>query len=326
MARYFRHSHNDGWRLPIVMAILGANDALSTAVEIYCVYSYCITNWGNVAYLELQPWPIPAFCITTGVSAFICQSFLVHRVHKLTKQWAFTVALMIATCAAFAGSIWAGYEQIVNQQYADRSNGNAAVSMWLISSAVDDAAISGILLAYLYKARNVARQFESTRLEAPLTRMMLLTVETGGFTAAWAVVSLAVYLHSPSSNAAVGMGYCLGRLYSLTVLFCLAQRGSIHRDGSLGGSRHGVAGTSTKGRAGGGFGGRLVDGVAVTHQATVVIEEPDDHELASFGPRSGAGQRKQATFGATPARMYMVGSSEEDEVDEKKSYGRMEAV
>ncbi len=159
---------------------------------------------GNLAFLEVQTWPITAFCITTSVSAFICQTFLVHRVHKLTRNWLYTVPLMVATCAAFAGTVWAGYEQVANKKYADRDKGNAAVSMWLIASAVDDAAISGLLLTFLWKARKVARQFEGSALVGPLTRMMILTVETGGLTAAWAAISLAVYLPHPSSNAAVG--------------------------------------------------------------------------------------------------------------------------
>ncbi len=264
------------------------------------------------------------FCIGTGISALICQGFLVHRVHKLTKKWYLTLPLVIATGAAFAGTVWAGYEQVVNKKYADRSKGDAAVSMWLIASAVADAGICAVLLAFLYRARKVARQFESSKLEAPLKKMMILTVETGGLTAAWAVVALGVYLRDSSSNASVGMGYCLGRLYALTILFCLAQRGSAQRDGPL--TSHGATGFQTKGRTTAGFGGRTVDGVAVTHQATVVIEEPNEHELASFAARSGAGQRKQAAYAGVPAQTYMIGTAEEDEADEKRSYGRMDAV
>lgn len=115
------------------------------------------------------------------------------------------------------------------------------------------------------------------------------------------------------------------------MLFCLAQRGSAQRDGHLASTHNGAAlsGYHTKGRTTAGFGGRTVDGVAVTHQATVVIEEPNEHELASFaGGRAGGvgGARKQATFAPAPAQMYMIGTAEEDEVDEKRSYGRMDSV
>lgn len=219
MFHYFRQARKDGWVLAATMATLFVNDTFSTAVEINNVYGYCITNWGNIDYLNYQYWQIAQFCIGTGISAFICQTFLVHRVHKLTKNWLFTAPLALATCAAFAGTIWAGYEQIVNKLYADRSKGDAAVSTWLIASAVADAGICVVLLAFLYKARKVARQFESSRLEAPLKKMMILTVETGGLTSIWAVIALGVYLRDSSSNAAVGMGYCLGRYvpYSLHI-------------------------------------------------------------------------------------------------------------
>lgn len=106
----------------------------------------------------------------------------------------------------------------------------------------------------------------------------------------------------------------------MTVLFCLAQRGSVQRDGLV--SSHAA---STPHHT---FGGksRTVGGVSVTHQATVVIEERDEHELAEFASRSGAGQRKQAAFSNAPAKMYMIGTAEEEEVDEKGSYGRHESV
>ena len=57
-----------------------------------------------------------------------------------------------------------------------------------------------------------------------------------------------------------------------------------------------------------------------------MIEERDEHELAEFASRSGAGQRKQAAFATPPAKLYMVGTPEEDELDEKRSYGRQDSV
>lgn len=141
------------------------------------------------------------------MSCFICQSFLIHRVYKLTRKWYYVAPLALATCAAFAGTIWAGYEEHVNKLYAERSKGDAAVSMWLIASAVADAGICLVLLAFLYKARKVARQFEASRLEGPLKKMMILTIETGGLTSVWAIVALGVYLRDSSSNASVGESY-----------------------------------------------------------------------------------------------------------------------
>ncbi len=59
----------------------------------------------------------------------------------------------------------------------------------------------------------------------------------------------------------------------------------------------------------------------------VVIDERDEHELATFAARSGAGQRKQAAAAAPPPpKMFIIGASEAGSLDEKPSYGREDSV
>ncbi len=58
MFQYFRNASKDGWFLIAMVAALFANDTFATATEVYCVYQYCISNWGNIAYLAFQYWPI----------------------------------------------------------------------------------------------------------------------------------------------------------------------------------------------------------------------------------------------------------------------------
>lgn len=103
---------------------------------------------------------------------------------------------------------------------------------------------------------------------------------------------------------------------------CLAQRGSVHRDPSaLASSSPAFSSAHSPAKS------RTVGGVTVTHQATVVIDEgEDEHELAEFAARSGAGGRKQAAYGAAPARMYMVRTEEDEEVDEKGGFAGINSV
>lgn len=45
MFQYFRYSGKDGWALPSIMGALILNDTFSTMTEMWCVYSYVISNW-----------------------------------------------------------------------------------------------------------------------------------------------------------------------------------------------------------------------------------------------------------------------------------------
>ncbi len=164
-----------------------------------------------MAFLAFQGWNIPAFCVTAGVSALACQGFLVLRVHKLGENWLLTVPLALVACAALSGALWSAYVGATTKLVADRARSRAPISMWLIAAAAGDVGIAAVLLGLLYRARKVASQFEGSTLVGPLTRMMILTIETGGLTAVIALIALVLFLKTPSSNAVVGLGFVLGR-------------------------------------------------------------------------------------------------------------------
>jgi len=76
VARYFIRHRPDPWFIKLGLGLLFLNDTMATLSEIFCVYMYLIKNWGNIDYLAYQYWPIVYFCVGTGISALICQSFL----------------------------------------------------------------------------------------------------------------------------------------------------------------------------------------------------------------------------------------------------------
>jgi len=61
------------------------------------------------------------FCVSSGVSGVICQSFLIVRVYKLTKKWYLAVGLAFTSCVAFAGTLYAGVETGLNSSYSHRA-------------------------------------------------------------------------------------------------------------------------------------------------------------------------------------------------------------
>ncbi len=118
--------------------ILWVNDTFATATEIFQVYKYTIVNWANTDYLLKQYWPMVVFCVSAGISAAICQSFLIVRVYKLTKQWIYVVVLGLTACVAFGGTIFAGVETGLNADYSNRAADDAGVTTWLVGNACCD--------------------------------------------------------------------------------------------------------------------------------------------------------------------------------------------
>lgn len=78
------------------------------------------------------------------------------------------------------------------------------MTTWLVGNACCDLLIAISLIVFLVKARRVAARFEASTLQGPLTKMIFLAAETGGFTTIWACVALAIYRMDNTTNASVG--------------------------------------------------------------------------------------------------------------------------
>lgn len=238
---------------------------------------------------------------------------------KLTKNIWVTIILCLGALTALGGTIYAGVAVALNSAYAERQSADNGVTTWLVGNAGTDMLIAVALVTFLLRARKVASRFEASQLHAPLTRMIYLAIETGGFTTLWSIIALCVYKSNDESNASVGMGYCLGRWYSLTFLFCLFQRGQGVNGKS--GSSHDYTHTHKSGLGQ----SRMTTGiqVRVDHNATTIVEGPgSEHELASFN-----GQPQAVMFGGEKVhpRQYMGGAFDEDEKVEYRRGGH-EAV
>lgn len=171
---------------------------------------------------------------------------------------------------------------------------------------------------FLLKARRVAARFEASQLHGPLTKMIFLAAETGGFTTIWACVAIAVYKSNDQTNASVGLGYCLGRVYTLTMLFCLFQRKSITANNA---SSAELQTGNKQGRFGNAASRVPVSGVQVHHGQTIVVDDGHDElELSAFGQRSPrAGHPFTGEVKVDPGQ-YMIGTDED--LDDEKASGR----
>ncbi|KAL8277136.1 hypothetical protein RQP46_010464 [Phenoliferia psychrophenolica] len=86
---------------------------------------------------------------------------------------------------------------------------------------------------------------------------------------------MAAYLANKESNATIGIGFVLGRVYTVTMLVNLNMRKSLVQDSSGASSsgngirRFGFGPKKTKSRM-----AFTTDGITVNHERTVHVEEP----------------------------------------------------
>ncbi|KAF7336917.1 hypothetical protein MVEN_02128000 [Mycena venus] len=222
LAYYYRHFKNDGWMLKLFVSLTCAVDAVAMIGNYAGVYLYTITHAGDAGYLVDQNWPVPLSLFTTGIVAASVQLFLVIRYWKLTKKIFITLILLLFILIAISGAFVSGVEVTIFPAFADRGKVKIPVTTWLVSEAVTDISIT---TALIWEFRQAKAAFKGTR-SSILNRLVAQTVQTGAACATIAFATLITYLLHNESNVPVGIAYCLGRVYVITMLANLNIRQS----------------------------------------------------------------------------------------------------
>ncbi|KAK0205388.1 hypothetical protein DFS33DRAFT_1274294 [Desarmillaria ectypa] len=139
------------------------------------------------------------------------------------------VACIISVSPQAAGLVATAAAQIMYPQYAERYKGRVYVTVWLIASAVCDVCIA-VSLSFQLRRMNPTFQ-ESKRV---INRLIGSVISTGTVSTIVAIVILIVFLKMPMTNVSTGVAFCLGRLYSLTMLYSLNKRNALRAEGSSG--------------------------------------------------------------------------------------------
>lgn len=231
----------------------------------------------DVSYLAYNHPYIPFFLVSTGLSGIVCQLFLTRRVVRLTKSKLIALPIVFLAIAAFAGCLTTAISYSTHATGGTQQLGIYTGAVWLVGAATTDILITSALLWVLWKARSSAAQFTmQSHIMGTLDRLIFMITSTGGMTVIGALLCVVVFL-AVDQGIAIGIGYCLGRVYSITVMMSLLQGG-----GGNGGdtSAHSMSTHQTK------LAGRkTVNGVAVHHTTTVVVD--DEHELDALRVKDG---------------------------------------
>ncbi|KAJ7649370.1 hypothetical protein DFH06DRAFT_1208115 [Mycena polygramma] len=208
---YFRHFQNDCWVLKALVTTACLVDALSMLANYACVYLSAIIHAGDPAYLARQYWPVPLYLFTTGLVAALVQVFLAVRYWKLSKNMVITMILFGCNTVALGGA-FAGAMTIARfPGFEDWGRDKIPAAAWLVSEVVADTCIAAALL-WEFRKGNGAK-----KLGAQL-------VQSGAAGAAVALMALIAYLLDHRNNVHLGIAWCLGRVYVLTMLANLNTR------------------------------------------------------------------------------------------------------
>lgn len=114
--------------------------------------------------------------------------------------------------------------QFLYKTTEERSKLAPYVYSWLSSSAGTDILIAVCAVVYFQKVKT--ELFETKHL---LRRLTVAAINTGSITAAVAISILILYRVDHTANYTIAFAVCLGRLYTLTLMFNLLARKNLNR-------------------------------------------------------------------------------------------------
>ncbi|KIK01962.1 hypothetical protein K443DRAFT_6495 [Laccaria amethystina LaAM-08-1] len=248
---YFTHQ-NDRWHLKLLVSAVIMFDTIHQALIIHTgvvqVYTYIVSNWGNMAILgELVP-TLLIEVLFNGLTAFLVQSFLATRAWHLSNRNIWITGLIVFLVLGEFGCIL-GYSLYFfphsNSLTSRFHPAYTAISLQYrtfvelaqlktlsitvnVLAATGDVLIAGTLCSLLHFSRTGFH-----RTDTIINKLIIFSVNTGLLTSLCAIASLVSILAAGQTFIYIAFFFCMGRLYTNSLIATLNARKSI-RDASDG--------------------------------------------------------------------------------------------
>jgi len=224
---YFTHQ-SDPRHLKLLVGTVITLDTIHQALITHTVYTYTVTNFGNLAGFKSVVWSNSAGVVFNALIALLVQSFLTLRVWRCSNHSKlltgvivlFVIAEFVTILMATAWSFqWKTYERLVGLRHF-----NVGVNAITVAG---DSLIAASLCFFLHRSRTGL-----SRSDTMIDKLILFTVGTGLLPSICAIFSLIFLLVAKRTFIFIGFFFCIGRLYTNCLLVTLNARKKLLAAGS----------------------------------------------------------------------------------------------
>ncbi|KAF8067014.1 hypothetical protein FPV67DRAFT_1224385 [Lyophyllum atratum] len=220
---YYMSYPKDVWYLKALVASTVLFDTVHLILISHSVYFYLVSNYFSPEILQKMVWSLLLEALFTGLTGCFVQLFYTARVWRLSKRniplTGFILVLVVAN--AGCGTAWV----ILSLQYGTFERllkiSGLTLTINALSTAVD-ILIAATLCIMLNNARTGFKKSDTI-----INRLILFVVNTGILTSCCAVASLVSLLASPNTLIYACFYFCIGRLYTNSLLATLNARKSL---------------------------------------------------------------------------------------------------
>ncbi|KAJ7063639.1 hypothetical protein C8F01DRAFT_1230091, partial [Mycena amicta] len=179
-------------------------------------------GWGNVDVLDAVGWAWFSVPVMSPLIASVGQGFFAFRIYVIGRRsiW-LPIIISLVSLLQLASGIWTGVNICIAGKFSLLQEHNAvATSLWLASTSFCDLLIVFGMVYHLWGSHE--REF--SRISSAVSRILLLTVETGLLCVIFALVDLYLFLGFKGTNYHLGVCIELSKIYSNSILLIFNSR------------------------------------------------------------------------------------------------------
>ncbi|KIK04892.1 hypothetical protein K443DRAFT_394828 [Laccaria amethystina LaAM-08-1] len=219
---YFTHQ-SDRWPLKVLVSCVMLTDTIHMGLITHTVYTYTITNWGNTAFLGELVRTLLVEVLFNGLTTFMVQCFLATRIWRLSdgKVWLIVIVVLLIL-GEFGVNLAYTIISLRFETFAQLTHLKAVSLTTNALAATGDIIIAASLCTLLHRSRTGFHRSDTI-----ITKLMVFSINTGLLTSLCALASLVSILAWPTTFIYIAFFFCIGRLYTNSLLATLNARKKI---------------------------------------------------------------------------------------------------
>ncbi|KAJ7684410.1 hypothetical protein DFH06DRAFT_6363 [Mycena polygramma] len=218
---YFSVFPNDKawWKLLVVAIVfLEVVETFSSLRDMVKIFG---AGFGSMDALDDVGWAWFSVPVLGSIIACICQTFFGWRIYIIGHN-PFVFALIVSAIQLGAG-IWSGVNICIAGKFSLLQEHNLVpTATWLAATSVADLLIVGGTIFYLVKSRDP--EFTSAKTNTLVSRLIMMTAETGVLCALFAIVDLYLFVTFKGTNYHLALCVELSKIYSNSILLIFNSR------------------------------------------------------------------------------------------------------
>ncbi|KAH8806546.1 hypothetical protein DL96DRAFT_624033 [Flagelloscypha sp. PMI_526] len=192
-----------------LVGVLFVIDTYQTIVEFYGVWYFAVENYTTPSVLGRVIWVTPLIGISTTISTFVFQGFLISRLFRFTSQFWLCSFLFLAAVAAFVLGV---IDCTKAWLLVDVTKFSALIPLtiaWLAIEAGIDIIVAVILSRSLWRCKT-----GFTRTNTVINRCVRASIQSGLVSSVFAILNFLVFVLRSDTYLYAIFHWPLGRIYS----------------------------------------------------------------------------------------------------------------